>query len=153
MNSRQMSVCLRTNDTIMTKNIGRIFGTGKINSRIDFIYISREGVSMAILKKIMEYTALTLQELSTILPVSERQLSRYGDKHLLRKDISSHLIQIVELFERGYEVFGEKSKFRNWLRTENRILGNIRPIEILDTPIGIEMIKDILGRIEHGVYS
>ncbi len=136
----------------MTNHINKIFGKGKINSRIDFIHLSREGVPMHTLNRIMEYTSLTIKEISELLPVSERQLSRYDPDHILRKDISSHLIQLVALFERGYEVFGEE-KFKIWVRTENRALGNNKPIDILDTPIGIEMIQDILGRIEHGVHS
>jgi putative toxin-antitoxin system antitoxin component (TIGR02293 family) len=137
----------------MTKNIGKILGKGKINSRIDYIHLSREGITMNTFKRILEYTSLTVKEISQILPVSERQLSRYNKNHVLRKDISSHLIQLVELFERGFEVFGEENKFKIWIRSEIRALGNVKPIEILDTPIGIEMVKDILGRIEYGVYS
>ena len=107
---------------------------------------------MKVLKKIQDYTSLTTKEISQILPVSERQLLRYKEDHILRKDISSHLIQLVELFERGYEIFGEE-KYNLWVRSNIRALGNIKPIEILDTSIGIQMIDDILGRIEHGVYS
>jgi len=107
---------------------------------------------MPIFQKIIEYTCLTAKEISQILPVSERQLSRYQEDHILRKDISSHLIQLVELFEKGYDVFGKK-KFQNWIRAEIRVLGNDKPINLLDTSIGIKMVEDIIGRIEHGVYS
>lgn len=132
--------------------IRAIFGKTNLDSRIDFINLSRKGLSMSIFKKIQQYTSLTTKEISEILPVSERQLVRYKDDHVLRKDISSHLIQLVELFERGFEVFGEE-KFKKWIRSEVRALGNNSPIELLDTSIGVQMVNDILGRIEHGVYS
>jgi putative toxin-antitoxin system antitoxin component (TIGR02293 family) len=136
----------------MTKNINAIFGERKFNSRLDFVILSREGIPMSILKKIQRYTALSAKEITGILPVSERQLLRYKDDHILRKDISSTLIQILELFERGYDIFGE-DKFKIWIRSKISSLGNVRPIDILDTPIGIQMVEDTMGRIEHGVYS
>jgi len=148
----EMSVYLLPNDDGMTKNIKEIFRKGKLNSRMDYVFLSREGIPMNTLDRILKFTSLSIKELSDILPISERQLSRYDKKHVLRKDISSHLIQLVELFERGYEILG-KEKFKIWVRTENRALGKIRPLDILDTSIGIEMVQDILGRIEHGVYS
>jgi len=138
--------------TEMTKNITKIFGTEKLNSRIDLIKLSRQGISMKMLKGIIQFTSLTIKEIATLLPISERQLARYEDAHLLRKDISSHLILLVELYERGFDVLGEE-KFKIWTRLANRALGGLQPIEVLDTPIGINMVRDILGRIEHGIYS
>lgn len=136
----------------MTEIIETIFGKEKIHSRIDFIRMSREGIPMHTLHKIQTYTSLTSTELSQILPISERQLQRYKPDHVLRKDITSHLIQLVELFERGYKVFG-KEKFPIWIRSEILAFGNRKPMDVLDTPIGIQMVMDVLGRIEHGVYS
>lgn len=136
----------------MTSLIHEIFEDKDLNSRIDFVRLSRDGISMRTLKKILKFLSLSIKEISEILPISERQLTRYKDNHILRKDISSHLIQLVELFEKGHEIFG-KGKFDIWIRSENRVLGNNKPIELLDTPIGIQMVNDILGRIEHGVYS
>ena len=138
--------------TKMTQSITKIFGTKKLNSRIDLIVLSRVGISMKMLKGILQFTSLTIKEVATLLPVSERQLSRYEDAHLLRKDISSHLILLVELYERGFEVLGEQ-KFKAWTKLNNRALGGLKPIEILDTSIGINMVRDILGRIEHGIHS
>lgn len=147
-----MAVNLLSNGNKMIRITESIFGKKNIKSRNDFIRMSREGIPMSTLSKIQEITTLSIKEISQILPVSERQLTRYKSDHILRKDISSHLIQLVELFERGFEVFG-KDKFPLWIRSEIRALGNQRPIDILDTPIGIQMVLDILGRIEHGVYS
>jgi len=136
----------------MTKHIKQIFGKRKLDSRRDYILLSREGITMPIFKKIIDFTGLSTKEISEILPISERQLSRYKKDHVLRKDISSHLIQLVELYEKGYELFGEE-KFQLWIRAKILVLGNEQPINYLDTSIGIKLIEDIIGRIEHGVYS
>jgi len=136
----------------MTFSAKDIFESENLDSPLDFVELSRKGISMKVLKKIQEFTSLTSKEISQILPVSERQLVRYSLDHMLRKDISSHLIQIVELFDTGYDIFGEE-KFQRWIRSEIIVLDDRCPIDFMDTPIGINMIEDILGRIEHGVLS
>lgn len=123
-----------------------------INQRIDLIKIIRTGIPNSELERIKSFTTLDDNELSNILPISKRQLIRYSPSHILNKEITSHLIQLVELFQKGYRLFGT-DKFNNWIRTNNKVLRNSKPIEIMDSSIGIELIEDIIGRIEHGVYS
>lgn len=139
----------------MTASVKDIFEHEDLNTPLtplDFVELSRKGISMKVLKKIQEFTSLSSKEIAQILPVSERQLVRYSKDHILRKDISAHLIQIVKLFDKGYDVFSE-DKFQRWIRSAIIVLNDKRPIDFMDTPIGINMLEDILGRIEHGVYS
>jgi uncharacterized protein (DUF2384 family) len=39
------------------------------------------------------------------------------------------------------------------MNKENRALNNMKPVQLLETMTGINMVNDILGRIEEGVYS
>lgn len=132
--------------------IDTLISNESINQRIDLIDIVRKGIPTKDLQNVQVYTSLTDKEISQILPISQRQLVRYTPDHPLNKEITAHLIQIVEMFQKGYNLFG-KEKFQIWIRTQNKVLKNYKPIEIMDTSIGIEMIEDVIGRIEHGVYS
>lgn len=123
-----------------------------IYRRTDLIGIARKGIKTKYIKQIQKFTSLSDKELSSILPISQRQLFRYPADHNLNKEITVHLIQIIELFQKGFNLFGAK-KFKIWIRTKNIVLNKNKPIDIMDTSIGIEMIEDIIGRIEHGVYS
>jgi len=129
-----------------------IFNSKSILKRTDLIELTRTGIPTKSIGRIKEYTSLTDSELSNLLPISQRQLLRYPPTHKLNKEITSHLIQFIELFQKGFSLFGEK-KFKLWIRTPNTVLNKNRPIDILDTSIGIEMVEDVLGRIQHGVYS
>jgi len=137
----------------MTKEIHKILGTKKSKTRLSLIDLSRTGISMKILSNILAYTSLNMKEVAGILPISERQLVRYEKSHVLKKEISSHLIQVVELYARGYDVFEDKGNFDTWMRRPNKALNKHMPLALLDTSLGIQMVADILGRIEHGVYS
>jgi len=90
---------------------------------------------------------------SEIISLSERQLLRYKDDQVLRTDISAQLIQIVELYDQGYELFDDGNDFQDWMNGEIMGLGNVKPISLLDTTFGIQMVKNELGRLEHGIVS
>jgi putative toxin-antitoxin system antitoxin component (TIGR02293 family) len=44
-------------------------------------------------------------------------------------------------------------KFSRWLRRPLRLLDDRPPLALLDSPTGIQLIDDLLGRIEYGVFS
>lgn len=119
----------------------------------DYISLSRKGLSVKQLKKILTFTNLSIKDIAAIISVSVRQLARYDDDKILRRDISAHLILITELYRFGYDVLEHQENFQKWMHTKIRGLGYQKPIELLDTPFGIQDIKNELGRLEHGVYS
>jgi len=41
----------------------------------------------------------------------------------------------------------------HWLHTPKRALGGAAPIEYADTEPGVREIQDLIGRLEHGVFS
>lgn len=53
-----------------------------------------------------------------------------------------------QLLRYGLEVFEDKAKFRRWLKTRIKALGNKRPVDVAE-----QKVFEILGRIEHGIYS
>jgi putative toxin-antitoxin system antitoxin component (TIGR02293 family) len=125
----------------------------EVKSPSDYIHLSRKGLSVKQLSQILKFTGISTKEITGIISVSDRQLARYTDETILKRNISAHLIQIVELYKFGYEVFEDKAKFIAWMNSKIRALNYQSPIELLDTPFGIENVRTILGRIEHGVYS
>lgn len=122
------------------------------NSR-DYIELTRKGLTIKQWSQILEFANLSLKQVSFMLSMSERQLSRYGDDKIFKREISAHLIQITELYRFGYEVFEDENKFQAWMNSEIRSLGEQKPIDLLDTLFGINDVKNIIGRLEYVVYS
>ncbi len=60
---------------------------------------------------------------------------------------------VDRMIARAEEVFGDSEKALRWLRRPNAALGNVTPIELLETPDGIQRVDMVLGRIEHGIFS
>jgi len=123
-----------------------------IYNRTDLIDIIRKGIETQQLARIQSFTSLSDSELASLLPISQRQLARYAPTHILNKDITAHLVQLIELFQKGHKLFGSE-KFELWIRTRNKVMNDNTPLSLMDTSIGIELIEDIIGRIEYGVYS
>jgi putative toxin-antitoxin system antitoxin component (TIGR02293 family) len=57
------------------------------------------------------------------------------------------------VFARTVSVFDTPANAAEWLRTPIWALNGTSPIERLDTSDGINLVKKILLRIEHGVFS
>jgi putative toxin-antitoxin system antitoxin component (TIGR02293 family) len=63
------------------------------------------------------------------------------------------VIEIAKVVEHAFVVFESEEKVKNWLNMPNKALNNIKPIDLFYMPTGLNMVSDILGRIEEGVYS
>ena len=63
------------------------------------------------------------------------------------------LVGIADVLEHAFDVFGSDDKVKLWLNTPNGALNKARPIDLLNVPEGLSRVNDILGRIEHGIYS
>jgi putative toxin-antitoxin system antitoxin component (TIGR02293 family) len=50
-------------------------------------------------------------------------------------------------------VFGGEAKARAWMRRPAMGLNGRRPIDLLRTPQGAELVSDFLTRLEYCVYS
>jgi putative toxin-antitoxin system antitoxin component (TIGR02293 family) len=66
---------------------------------------------------------------------------------------TERFLRFIRALTRASEVLGDLASALTWIRAPNRALGSVPPEELLDTDIGARSVMDILGRIEHGVYS
>lgn len=124
-----------------------------IRNNTDFIGIIREGVPRKALDHLMENTGLTVAEISTIIRTSDRTLRRYTAKQKLNPEQSERIIELAKLYSRGEDVFGNMEGFKYWMNSSIMALGNKKPKEFLDTSLGIDLLMNELGRIEHGIFA
>ena len=118
------------------------------------ISIIRQGLSLSSLLTFLKKTGLTRLELAPILNISARTLQRQEDDDTLSPAISERLLMLNDLYQLGYQALGQLPKnTTDWLREPNPALNNEKPLDYLDTYQGIQEIKNLLGRIIHGVYS
>lgn len=133
---------------------GKKYVKTKVESPFDFIHIATRGVNANVVKNFRVYFDLTRNSTAHMLNISEPTLYRWTKANKkLERNFSIKLFEIADLFLYGTEVFGNKQNFFKWLNLPNTALGGMEPQELVEIPGGVSKVKDILGRIEHGVYS
>jgi putative toxin-antitoxin system antitoxin component (TIGR02293 family) len=89
-------------------------------------------------------------ELSQAVRIPARTIAR---REVFKPDESERIFRVASAFQRAIEVLGSLEKARRWFSSPKRALGNKTPMEFCDTELGAGEVTNLLGRIEHGVFS
>lgn len=134
--------------------LGKKHLKSKVESPFDFIQIASEGVSADVIQNFRDHFNLPRELMATMLNISAPTLYRWTRSNKnLERNFSVKLFEITDLFLYGSEVFGNDKNFFKWLNLPNTALGGMEPIDLIEIPGGVSKVKDVIGRIEHGVYS
>ena len=68
-------------------------------------------------------------------------------------DLASRTWHFAEVLAQAAEVMGGHDAAERWMAAPAAGLDGARPIELMRTLQGAELVSDLLGRLEHGVYS
>ena len=113
----------------------------------------RDGVSKKDLESLKSKTNLDYDKLSTLLSTNRATLiNKKGTQHF-SATLSERIVSIADLYSYGFEVFEDENKFNEWIFRPNQALGGKQPFELLDNQFGREEVKNVIGRIDYGVYS
>jgi putative toxin-antitoxin system antitoxin component (TIGR02293 family) len=122
------------------------------NNKLLIINAIEKGIPFSIFESIRDVTPLTTNEWADYLGLSSRSLNRYLIQNKTFSPIySEKIIELIEVFKLGLEVFGDQNSFNHWLNTPNFALGNIKPYELLKNSYGKEMVLSELTGISHGI--
>lgn len=124
----------------------------KINP-LHLIDRSREGLDSSEADRIAGLLGVTGKEMARLLNQSVATFHRRAKSGRLDAATSERLLMLGRLAEHGEAVFQDAGKFTRWLRRPLRLLGDREPLNLMDSPTGVLLVEDILGRIEHGVFS
>lgn len=126
---------------------------GGVRTPMDLVDLGERGLTKSSLVRLASYLRLSVSQLAHLLPISERTLQRYSGRRHLSAAVSGQMIGIAKVAARGVEVFGERDLFLQWLSRPSLALGQRRPVDLLSSPVGLDLVLDELGRIEHGIPS
>ena len=124
----------------------------KVHNELDLILLTRAGLPKKSLDTLSAKLGISMERLSRLLNISLRTLQRKKDTDHLSIHVSEQILAIAEVVIRGIEVLGSQQSLEIWLHSQLAFLNNRKPIDIMDTTIGTQLLLKILGRIEHGVY-
>ncbi len=116
------------------------------------IEIVKEGVLYSTFEKIYKQLPFTLEQWATFLNTTVRTLQRWKRVKSLLSIYAERVIEIYQLYKFGEEVFGTDGLYK-WLNSDIVALDGKKPISFLNNTFGIQLIKNKLGRIQHGILA
>jgi putative toxin-antitoxin system antitoxin component (TIGR02293 family) len=125
----------------------------KLDSPLSYMQVSQNGLTRQNFDRLKTYTGLDTETLATILAITSRTIQRKKTTDTFRPDISEKMLEIADIYAFGSTVFEEKEKLQQWMNTQILALANKKPVELLSSSYGRKYIRQLLGRIEHGVFS
>jgi putative toxin-antitoxin system antitoxin component (TIGR02293 family) len=124
------------------------------NNLSELIKTVRSGITFNRFHALSEKLPFSMTDWSGFLNLSDRTFQRYKkDKKRFDPIHTEKILEIVLLYYKGIEVFGDPEKFDTWLNLKNVAMGNDKPIQLLDNSFGIRLISDELIRIENGILA
>jgi putative toxin-antitoxin system antitoxin component (TIGR02293 family) len=143
---------LSTNKIIETLG-GKSVLKRSISSETQLREAVREGLPYESLAAVAEKLGIKGDKVAAVIQLPLRTIARRKKEKRLEPDESDRVVRLARIGAMAAYVLGNEQKASIWLHERNRALGGIAPLDILDTDIGIRQVEEILGRIEHGVYS
>lgn len=95
------------------------------------------------------------EKLFRIFSISRRTVQRHGTMpdQPLNKEQSGRLWKFAEILNTASRVFGGEEAAEGWLNSPALALEQRLPMDLLTTQAGAEIVEQLLGRLEHGVYT
>ena len=113
----------------------------------------RRGISVTVVAQLTAELGIGTPALLEWLQISARTWARRKQSGRFDMLESDRVARLGRLIRRARNVLGGPTEARTWMTLANRGLAGRTPFEVAGTETGAETVFDLLGRIEHGVYS
>lgn len=135
----------------------RVYGQSmgmRLKSREKLIDYIRKGFKIETVQTLSNNLGLPEKELIQHASISARTFVRRKEEGHLHADESDRIARIGLLFDEVMELFaGDKEKTAYWIKSNKKALAGATPLEYIDTEVGFQEVKELIGRIKHGVFS
>jgi putative toxin-antitoxin system antitoxin component (TIGR02293 family) len=127
---------------------GALFTTAKL------VEVLQAGLPFQELEDLQARLAVPADKLAPLLGLSRATLHRRkGDASKLSPAVSDRVVRYARLLGQAVKVFEDMVAAQQWLNAPQFGLGGAVPMDYARTELGAREVENLLGRIEHGVYS
>lgn len=129
------------------------FGARSPRTASEWHGLIQSGVPARAAFLLKEQLGLRQEELARLLGLSVRSLTRLAEARTLDPVVGDRLYRLARLYALATEVLEDDGAALRWLRSPQRALSGAVPLERAATDAGAREVEQLLGRLEHGVYS
>jgi putative toxin-antitoxin system antitoxin component (TIGR02293 family) len=132
---------------------GRILGLKEMNLP-SLIRLIDKGLPWSTVPAFARVSGFSQQELADFLGTPARTFARRRHSGTLDRAESERLLRLAEIFDAALGLFdGDHDGARQWLTSPVRGLGDASPIDYARTELGAREVRNLIGRLEDGVFS
>jgi putative toxin-antitoxin system antitoxin component (TIGR02293 family) len=120
----------------------------------DLLEQMERGFSYDALLRLEVNSGLSLALLASVIGIPDRTLARRRAAGKLEPDESERLLRVANLFEKCVDLFeGDVKAAVNWLTSAKKALNGQTPLLYARTELGAREVEDLIGRLDHGIFS
>lgn len=144
------------------QKVAKLLGGSRVLSRqitspLDAHELLLHGLPTSALNHLIAHLAVLRKgdSLEKAVGMSVRTFQRRKDapSKPLSQEQSGRTWKFAEILAKAADVFGSQEEAEQWLERPAIGLDHRRPIDLLSTPAGIELVEDHLERLAYGVYA
>ena len=130
------------------------YGRSVNNPQFQLINQIQSGISFNSFAAIAKQSPFSIAEWASFLHITDRTILRYKiDNKSFEGIYAEKILELDAFIAKGLDTFQTKDRFYQWLTSHNMSLGGYKPLELLRTSVGIEMITQELVRIDYGILA
>jgi putative toxin-antitoxin system antitoxin component (TIGR02293 family) len=113
-----------------------------------------KGFSWKTFERFVKNIGLPTEQVADFLGIPRRTLARRKNEGRLKADESDKLLRLARVFGSALDLYdGNREAAVLWLTDLNIALGGVAPIDIARTHLGADEVENLVGRIQHGLFS
>jgi putative toxin-antitoxin system antitoxin component (TIGR02293 family) len=114
----------------------------------------KRGLPATALERLAAEMQISQELLARVAAIPPRTLARRRAQGRLSRLESERLFRLARVFDQSVALFeGDADAAREWLQSPCRGLGDETPLSILESEVGARAVEDLIGRLEHGVFT
>ncbi|MCB1087368.1 MAG: DUF2384 domain-containing protein [Verrucomicrobiae bacterium] len=144
-----------TGEGIVKYSVHGTFGKGAVKkfTTSEVIESLKAGLPVQELDDLRRNLDLPMDKLVPMLGISKTTLHRRREAGKLDVAESDRVVRFARLLGLAASVMESIEAGRRWLSSSQVGLGGSTPLEYAEAEVGAREVENLLGRIEHGVYS
>ncbi len=113
---------------------------------------TRTGLKVSAFDVLIKELAIQRNDGLRLVGMSAKTLERRVKTNHLNTDESDRIYRVASVFEAAIRLFmGDEELAKKWLKEPSKALSGDTPLDRLDTEAGADEVKDLIGKLEHGV--
>ena len=132
----------------------RLLAIADSNDAVGVVEQVRAGFPFSKFVRLEKASGLSRDALARLLGIPKRTLTRRQSDGKLRPDESDRVLRASAIFELAHDLFeGDATAASGWLASPQPALGGETPLAFAATEVGAREVEQLIGRLEHGVFS